>query len=518
MTANRRILLNVVATYGRTLYVTAIGLFASRWVLVSLGHTDYGLVGLVGGMIGFVSFLNTLLSSSVGRFYAVAVGAANRESCKSQGIEECRRWFNTALCVHTAVPLVLVLVGYPIGVLAIEEFLAIPANRIEACIWIWRFTCLSCFIGMVNVPFQAMYTAKQEIAELTIYSFMTTTLNALFLYYMVTHPRVWLVHYAAWTCAMSVLPQLIIGLRAFIKYPECRVRVKYLFLFDRYVELAKFVFAKFWSRFSGAIAAQGQSILVNLYQGPVFNASMSVGNAVANHAASFSSSLSAAFWPAISNKAGECDIESVRRMSLLTCRFGAVMVLVFAIPLSLETVTVMRIWLVTPPPFAEWICLVVLLRAVLEKMTEGYDMAVYGLGTGVMRYSWAVGWGEISTVIVAWVCFMCGCGMWSICVGLLVAKIFIVAARLFLGRSLAEFSFWLWVKSVLWPVVLTTIICMFFGLIPKTVMPQATVMRVVLSTSACLLAFMPCVWFLFMQDSERILVKRHFLNVWRHVQ
>ena len=46
---NRRIFLNIVATYGRSLYVLVWGLFISRWVLAALGNTDFvGLYGLVG--------------------------------------------------------------------------------------------------------------------------------------------------------------------------------------------------------------------------------------------------------------------------------------------------------------------------------------------------------------------------------------------------------------------------------------------------------------------------------------
>ena len=50
MTANRRIALNVVATYGRSLYAMVLGLFTARWALQALGQVDYGLYGVVGGL------------------------------------------------------------------------------------------------------------------------------------------------------------------------------------------------------------------------------------------------------------------------------------------------------------------------------------------------------------------------------------------------------------------------------------------------------------------------------------
>lgn len=50
MSPNCRIFLNIIATYGRSLYALVCGLFISRWVLAAFGKTDFGLYGLVGGM------------------------------------------------------------------------------------------------------------------------------------------------------------------------------------------------------------------------------------------------------------------------------------------------------------------------------------------------------------------------------------------------------------------------------------------------------------------------------------
>ena len=195
MTANRRIFLNIVATYGRSLYALALGLISARWVLTSLGTIDYGLYGVIAGMTAFISFFNGLLGSSIGRFYAVNVGRTMLTGGEQTGLEECRKWFNTAISIHTVIPVILILVGYPIGVWAIRNWMTVPVERVADCVWVFRFVCFSCFVGMLNVPFRAMYGAKQYIAELTIYSFVSTTVNFAFLCYMISHPGNWLTRY-----------------------------------------------------------------------------------------------------------------------------------------------------------------------------------------------------------------------------------------------------------------------------------------------------------------------------------
>ena len=49
-TPNRRIILNIIVTYGRSLYALVCGVFISRWVLAAAGKSECGLYGVVGGM------------------------------------------------------------------------------------------------------------------------------------------------------------------------------------------------------------------------------------------------------------------------------------------------------------------------------------------------------------------------------------------------------------------------------------------------------------------------------------
>ncbi|MBQ0032473.1 MAG: hypothetical protein KBT68_06700, partial [bacterium] len=276
MTENRRIALNIVATYGRSLYALVLGLFCGRWTLMALGEVDYGLLAVVGGMLGFVEFVNGLMASAVGRFFAYSIGESRASQDRLAGLEQSRQWFNAAVVIHSVLPLVLISAGYPIGAYAIRSWLTIPPDRVMACIWVWRFSCFSCFLGMISVPYYAMYTAKQEIVELTVYSFITTTLNAFVLYYMVSHPDVWLVKYALWICGLSVVPAVVISFRAFVKYEECRIVPRYFRDMRKIWDLVCYSACRFASAAAMLLSNQGCVLLVNKLLGPARNAAMSV--------------------------------------------------------------------------------------------------------------------------------------------------------------------------------------------------------------------------------------------------
>ena len=502
MSPKRRIFLNVVATYGRSLYALAIGLFSARWALQALGEVDYGLYGLVGGLVGLVSFINTILSVALSRFYAVSVGTAKKCNNYESGLEECRKWFNTAIVIHMFLPLVLLLICYPAGEWAIYKFLTIPSDRVEACIWVWRLSLISSFISMFNVPFSAMYTAKQEIAELTLFSLFSTTCTAIFLYYMISHPGVWLVRYSVGMCIIYAIPQLAIALRAMVVYQECHIECRYMLDIPRIVQLAKFAFARFWSDFSVMIANQGKAILVNKYMGPAYNASMGIGNAVASHVSTLATSFSGALSPVISNLYGEGRIDEMKEYSHMTCRLGAVLMLIFSIPVALEINNLLKIWLVNPPAFVGPICIAVLIRNVMERMTDGYWMAIYSVGYQVMRYSWSVGMAAVSVVAISFVCFAMGLGMWSVVIGLIASKVLMVLVRLYYGKKLIGFATSHWLKCVFWPIMASSAISFLPGGILCSML-EPTFSRLVLTTLITEVVFLPLVWWFVFEKRER---------------
>ena len=402
MTENKRIFVNIIATYGRSLYALICGIFTARWVLLSLGEVDYGLMGVVGGLAAFISFFNGLMSIAVSRFYAVAVGEAQKSGNENNGLEECRIWFNTAFCIHTVLPTILILIGYPIGIWAVRNYLTIPVDRIEACIWVFRFVCITCFVGMVNVPFSAMYTAKQYIAELTIYSVVTTTLNVAFLCYMISHPGEWLVRYSLWTMIIAVVPQIIIAIRAMIVFKECKLIRGYYFQMDRIVKLTGYAFWQFVGMLGVLLRNQGFTVLVNKFFGPAVNASMAIGNNVANNCNTLSAALTGAFSPAAMNAYGRGDDSYSMRLALRSTKFGALLCGIFFVPIVLELDSILQIWLKTPPRYTYEACLFMLGIIMIDQSVRGVNIAIHSAGK-VAMYNLIVGSVHILSLPIAWI-------------------------------------------------------------------------------------------------------------------
>ena len=504
MTANRRIALNVVATYGRSVYAMLCGLFTSRWVLMALGEVDYGLVGVVGGLTGFISFLNGLMAESLVRFYAYAVGAARVEKDSQKGLEECRKWYSIAVAIHSVLPALLVIAGYPCGIWAVKNWLVIPPDRIEACVWVWRCVCLSCFVSMVTVPFSAMYTAKQEIAELTVYSVVGGTVYVVLAYVMTLSNRDWLVYYAAVTCAVAVVPAAIIAFRAVAKYPECRFRMSYLADAQNFRELFRYAGLRFFGAFSQLLTAQGMALAVNKLLGPARNAAMSIGMNLSSKAQMLTLSFRGALQPAITNATGEGDNARANSLSFRTCLVSALGVLAFAIPLVIEVDEVMILWLKNPPRGSGLLCQVMLVALVVDNLTVGLVMRIFATGRIAMfQIVEAFVW--ISALLIACGWMFCGGDVVGVAIGFLVMYSIDNVLKLFCAKQTAGMSVQYWLRRVALPVLIVATVTLVIGYIPALLMSQS-VLRLLVTTAVCELVFVPLVWNFAIGDVERKMI------------
>lgn len=394
---------------------------------------------------------------------------------------------------------------------AIEHWLTIPVGRIHDCVWVFRFVCVTCFLGMVSVPFNAMYGAKQLIAELTIYSFVTSTLNVVFLYYMITHPGVWLAKFAFWTCLLSIVPSLIISGRAMFCFPECRIRRKHLWNFADIRELISFAGWNLFGATGNLLKGAGMMVLVNKFFGPVQNAAVAVAHTVSGHSQSLAGSLVGAFMPAITNACGAGDRKRMILLVHQTCKFGALLVLPFALPLALEMNEVMRLWLKNPPAQSGVLCVWMMTILVLENMTTGHWVVVAANGK-ISWYQFTVGALFILTLPLAWLMMKCGLGLYSVGYALFTTLSIVVVVRIVAVKILLDISPRYWLLHILLPLFALCVIVIAAGCVPRFFMAESFV-RVMVTILFVEVVLLPLTWLVVFDATEREFVKSKLIVV-----
>ena len=506
MTENRRIVLNMLATYSRSLFSLVCAVFTSRWVLMALGDVDYGLNGVVGSLLTFLAFVNCVMAGGSGRFYAIAIGKARVAEDKAAALEECRRWFSIAVAVHVTMAVLFAAVCWPVGEWAVRNWLTIPANRVADCVEVFRLSCFACVVGMVTLPFSAMYVAKQEIGEVTFFAVAVTVFLVVLSRYMVTHPGDWLVPFARWTCVSACIPCLVYAVHGFMRFPECRVRLSYMADTRRLRELLTFVGWGFFGPLGMMLRAQGAMVLVNRMFNPSVNASWALSRTVSDKSNTLAESIKGAMVPALVQACGAGDMERMHALVARMCKFSLAAAMLVAVPLLLEMPEVLRIWLKDPPPRLVGLAFCVLMEYLLLVSTSGYDTAVYAKGR-LARYQCITGVFLFSTLPAMYVAHRLGGGVYAVAGASLLMIAGYCGARLVVASRIVGMRVRDWLVRTALPVVVVALAAAAVGSIPVLVLPSGW-QRVLVTAFTSVLTFVALLWQFALDDAERLVARR----------
>ena len=396
---NNLIIVNILTTYARILLVAGMGLFSTRWVLKALGKEDFGLYSVVGGLIVFILFIGTTMSSSVQRFYAYAIGQGDNE--------EIKRWFNTAFILHAIFALLLVLVGIPFGNYLLDYVMNIPSGRLSTCHWVYYFSIIGAVGTMLTTPYLAMFYARQRIFELSFWNILQSSLMFGLAYCLLSLKGDLLLVYASWVVLIKLFLDLVQILRALWLFSECRLKRNYWFNKNKSIELMSFAG---WSLFGPAgvvLRNQGVALLVNMFSGAKVNAAFGIANQVAAQTGNITMSFYHAISPEITSREGAGERGRMISLSLRTSKFAMLLTLMWLIPLYIEMDYVLDLWLKDVPEFASAFCRIILIAYFVDKLTVGYMGAIQAQGT-IAGYQATLGGALILTFPLAWFVYFIG--------------------------------------------------------------------------------------------------------------
>ncbi len=493
MNSSNRIALNTAATYTRSVIAVGLALFSSRWVLAALGQSDYGLFNVVGSIIVFVTFLNATLAASVARHYAFSIG-------KGDSIEVgC--WFNAALSIHLIIATVLILIGWPLGEYIIAHILTIPAERISACLWVFRISLISAFVSMISVPFIAMFTAKQRIADLAIWNMFYSLLTFLLAWLLTRAHGDRLLFYTVGMVGILVFVQFAQVFWAIVIFRECRISYRQWFDKHRGKEIISFAG---WSMVgsSGAIFRnQGSAILLNLRFGPNVNAAYGIANQVAAQTDQLAAAMICAFSPEIITSEGRGDRAHMLSLARRANKFGAILVLLFAIPLIAEMDYVIKVWLNQPPLYSGMFCQLILASFIIGRLSAGDQYAIHATGK-IAAYEIIAGTCLILTLPLAWIFLKLGAPPTSVGVAFIITASAFTTGRAFLTSKVFGVPVGQWIASVVMPCGIVCFAALFAALLPRLLLPESFA-RLLCVTVMSITASLLSAWFLAFDKRER---------------
>lgn len=497
MTSVKRITVNTIATYSRSLLSAGLALFSSRWVLQALGVSDFGLFSLVGSIILFVTFFNSIMSSSASRHFSFELGR-NIEN-------DINKWFNTALSIHLILPIILILLGYPIGVYFIKNIFEIPINKIFDSLIILRISLLTAFVSMLSVPFIAMYIAKQKLIELAIIGFIYSVLTFLAAYFLLRIPGNKLIIHTILIATIQIFIYLIQIFRAFIFFPECKINLTYWFHNKRLVELTSFAFWNLFGNFGHLMRTQGLAFLTNIFFGTKGNAAYGISSNLSTQTSNLTNALSASINPEIIQSVGRGDKLNAIKLSFQSAKMGIYLILLLTIPMITEINYVLNLWLTIVPENAEILCILMIFVFMIEKTTLTHMTLLQAINK-ISMPQLIQGVIFSSSIIVAFIMIKLGFGIvsigWSIIITMIISRINLI----YWVRKYLYVSVKMWVKKILSPYIIIVILLLLLSY-SLTIIMQPQFIRLVLNYVINFFIASLLFWNMFFDDNEKEYLK-----------
>ena len=389
---NKRIAKNTLLLYVRMLFTMAVSLFTSRVILNTLGVEDYGINNVVGGIVTMFSVLSGSLSSSISRFITFELGKGN--------IERLKTIFSTGVNIQLGMSVLIIIIAEAVGIWFLNAKMNIPADRMVAANWVFQCAILTFVLNLLSVPYNAAIIAHEKMSAFAYISVVEVSLKLIIVYMLMISPFDRLETYAVLLLLVGAVIRFIYGYYCKRHFEECT----YHFVFDKPVlkEMTGFAGWNFLGNGAYMLNTQGVNILMNLYFGVAVNAARGIATQVDAALKQFVNNFTTAVNPQITKSYAQGDLDCMHKLVCRSAKFSAFLMMFFAVPIILETNTILTIWLKTVPDYAviflQWIIIssfmdTVLANSLVTSMfatgkIKRYQIIVTTVGCLVFPLSW----------------------------------------------------------------------------------------------------------------------------------
>ena len=408
-----------------------VSLYTSRVVLRNLGVEDYGLYNVIGGVVVMLSFINSCAAGATSRFLTFSLG-----SKKGYNYQQI---FSAAFYIHVVIALIIALLGETIGLWYVTNKMVIPIHRMDAALWVFQLSILSCFVSFTQVPYNASIIAHEKM-NVYAYVGIYEAIGKLGVAYILSI-GIWdnLKLYAV------LLFLLTVSISLFYRYYCVK---KFGSLCSLIVVRDKRLYSKLLSYsgwdligcFSGVARSQGVNLILNLFCGPVVNAARAVTYQVEAALYSFVQNYLTATRPVIIKYYAGGEMDKMIRLLHNTCKFAFLMFSCLAIPIIIESDSILDFWLVNPPEYASIFIKIILVNYLVISITNSINIGVQATGD-VKRLNIYAGSKVFVELPVVYCLLKYGYPPYSAFLVLLVGTIFVVGIDLWvLKKIIVQFS------------------------------------------------------------------------------
>ena len=459
-----------------------VSLYTSRVVLQVLGVEDYGIYGVVGGVVGMFSFLNAAMSGATSRFltYEMGKAAAGKES-------KLAETFSSALIIHIGIAITVLILSETIGLWFLNHKLVIPEGRMGAAHWVFQFSILSMAVSVTQVPYNACIIAHEKMDVYAYIELLHVFMKLGIVYLLTIGHFDKLILYAGLVLAVHVIIAMIYRVYCIRHYEESHFRPH----LDKEISkgILSFSMYNLYGNMGSVVNTQGTAFVINMFFGVIYNAAASVATTISSVVTGFASNIMTAFRPQITKSYAQKDIAQFQSLLLWAIKAILLIYAFIAIPVGFAIKEVLSLWLVEVPPYADVFCRLLLVSIFFQTLRYIIIMGIHATGM-VKLVSLATGTLFCINPFIIYFLFKIGCSQAYAYVSVIGVNIILGILDLFIlkhnERAVSLKSLTLTILNVL-VVVMVVVVIMYWACQFKTGRPFVDILIVGSISSALML-------------------------------
>lgn len=502
---NKRIAKNTIMLYIRMLISMLVGMYTSRVVLQTLGVEDYGVFGVVGGVVSMMGFLNSSMSGATSRFITFELGRGD--------LQRVRDTFSSAVIIHVGIALFVIFFAETIGLWFLCNKLVIPEGRMVAAHWVYQCSIISAAVGITQTPYTAVIMSHEKMDIYAYMELLNVCLKLCIVYMLVIGNFDKLILYSLLSLVVSIIIAFLYRVYCIKHYTESHFK----WIYDKEIlkPMMNFSGWDLYGHATVAIRQQGVNFLINMFHGIVYNAASGIASMFNGVVTGLACNIGLAFNPSIIKEYAAGNPKKSVELILNGAKIMSLLMITMTIIFYYEINLIMEFWLVEVPAYATDFCKLMMINGCVFPISNILSTGIQASGK-IRLASVIVGTIEILSLPILWLFYYGGS---DVCVAyylsIAVSSMSLLSRSIIMSKFIQCFKVWYLIRDVLIPLSIVAFVVFWSASILTSFMDDGILRLLILPLFVVSLVLVLCICFLLKRterDNLYLLIKK-----WLHI-
>ena len=492
---------NTLFLYIRMLFTLSTSLFTSRVILDSLGVEDYGIYNVVGGFVLMFNVFCAGLSTTTQRFLSYDLGKGDET--------ELNETFSACVHIFLVMSLLIVLLAEIGGIWFLENKLVIPSNRMTAAKYVFQFSLCTLVFSLISVPYNALIIVHEKMKAFAYISVLEVAAKLIIAYLIYLCPVDKLIVYAILLAIIQLFIRIV-----YTKYCQRNFNESHISWHFNIKKIKQIYSFAGWAMFGGLASigfTQGLNILLNIFFGPTVNSARAIAVQIQNAINSFVLNFQTAINPRIIKAYAEEQKPYMFQLVFASSKFSFILFYALSLPILLETHQNLTLWLKSVPDNTETFIRIIILTSMVDAMANPFMRTADATGK-IKTYQLTIGTLLLSIVPVSYLLLKCGMPPYSVFIAHLGITIVAFMARLYIVKTLVNYSIKSYIKLVVIKVCIVTSLSTIIPFICLKLMEE-NVCRLIITTTSSLIMVGITTYIFALTQSEKTIINQKLKRI-----